>query len=57
MNYKYNIGDRIKDNNRDLTIIDRRIRNDKYKQYKYRCNKCGYECGESYHDQKYEKEY
>ena len=56
MKYKYNIGDVITSNNRNLTIIDREIReierrhrtdNKPFKQrlkfYKYHCNDCGNE--------------
>ena len=56
MKYKYNIGDVITSNNRNLTIIDREIReverrhradNKPFKQrlkfYKYHCNNCGNE--------------
>lgn len=57
----YNIGDIIKDEKRDLVITGRKIiptkRIDyrdnreymfKLKFYKYKCNKCGFECGEHY---------
>ena len=55
-NYHYNIGDIIKDEKRDLTIIDRKFelkkRKDGFteikKYYKYKCNKCGFDCGEHY---------
>lgn len=63
--FKYKIGQNIKDNNRNITITDlKRINNkrkngknsyDKY--YKYKCNKCGYECGEHYKNGVYNKEY
>lgn len=56
MEYKYNIGDVITSNNRNLTIIDREIREFKRKHrvnnkpflqrvkyYKYHCNDCGNE--------------
>ena len=55
--FKLEIGD-IK---RDLIITDRKIikdrtyRNRKY--YKYKCLKCGYECGEHYKNGIYQKEY
>lgn len=43
------MGETINNNDRDLVIIDRsKIRDSKgviYKSYKYRCNKCGFECG------------
>lgn len=48
--FKLDIGDRLIDNERDLTIIDRKYIKGKsgqnYKYYKYKCNKCGFECGE-----------
>ena len=47
--FKIEIGKTFKDNKRNFTIIDREYKKIKgivYKRYKYRCNKCGYECGE-----------
>ena len=50
--FKFKIGDKIKDESRDITIIDReyrerntdgKYRNDKW--YKYRCNKCRFPDG------------
>lgn len=45
--FKFQIGQNIKDINRDLTIIEREFRKDKdntnRKYYKYHCNKCGNE--------------
>lgn len=42
--FKIKIGQTFKDNKRDLTIIDRKYIEDKYKvkrkYYKYKCNKC-----------------
>lgn len=43
----YNIGDRITDNNRDLTIINKLFFNGR-NHYQYFCNKCGYNCGDGY---------
>ena len=53
--FKYDIGQTLKDNKRDLTIVDREYREfihkpnkkgivciQKEKYYKYTCNKCGY---------------
>ena len=44
--FKYEIGDEIKDESRDIVIIDREYRKDKrgvnWKGYKYTCNKCGW---------------
>lgn len=52
VNWKYEIGQRIKDNKRDITIIDRKLVKNKNgynkKYYKYKCNKCGFDCGEHY---------
>lgn len=54
--YHFKIGQIIKDDKRDFTIIDRKyeikLRKDGYteirKYYKYKCNKCGFDCGEHY---------
>lgn len=54
INFKFNIGDKIKDNKRDLSIIDKKIdketvkygsgyRTRSLKLYKYHCNTCTYE--------------
>ena len=52
INWKYNIGDRIVDDKRDLTITEQIYLNnnkgDKVKYYKYKCNKCGFDCGEHF---------
>ena len=51
-NWKYKIGDRIVDDKRDLTITEQIYLNnnkgDKVKYYKYKCNKCGFDCGEHF---------
>jgi predicted RNA-binding Zn-ribbon protein involved in translation (DUF1610 family) len=56
--FKIENGTRIKDNRRDLTIIDRKkiLGNNKY--YKYKCNKCGFDGGKHYSskDKKYKDE-
>lgn len=44
---EYNIGDRIVDDKRDITIIDKKKLTRTY-IYKYRCNICGYECQDGY---------
>lgn len=44
---EYNTGDRIVDDKRDITIIDKKKLTRKY-IYKYRCNICGYECQDGY---------
>lgn len=54
-NYKIQIGQNFKDLKRDITIIDRKCTNSDgkwRKYYKYKCNKCGYECGRYYSLQK-----
>lgn len=59
--FKVEVGTRYNDNNRDVTITDRKYKvgNDKItrKYYKYRCNKCGFECGEHYKNGKYREEH
>ena len=49
--FKIEIGTVLKDDKRDMTIIDRKYRKDRgrnLKFYKYRCNKCKYPNGDSY---------
>lgn len=51
--FKYDIGQRIVDDSRDITIIKREKRSDKcsnkmYKKYQYKCNRCGFDCGVHY---------
>lgn len=61
--WKYNIGQIIKDEKRDITITDRKIIKNKngwrIKYYKYRCNKCHFDCGKYYHisSKEYKDEY
>ena len=72
--FRYNIGDFIKDEYRDITITDRKliteeiIYDDKKRKckrkiklnkkwYKFKCNICGFECGEHYKNQEYKKEH
>ena len=43
-NFKIEIGQTFRDDKRDLTIIDREYRG-RYKYYKYKCNKCGWDEG------------
>lgn len=45
--FQLEIGQRLNDNNRDLTIIDRKYI-DGEKVYRYKCNVCGFDCGEHY---------
>lgn len=66
--FKIEIRTRYIDDKRDITIIDRKYinkeKNNKNgkitilneKIYKYKCNKCGYECGEHYKHGKYKGE-
>ena len=58
--FKISVNQIIKDDKRDLTIIDRKYNNfNKYKQYKYykyRCNKCGFDCGEHYKNGEFKEE-
>lgn len=50
--FKININKHFKDKGRDLIITDRKIflgkDGIKRKKYKYKCNNCGFECGEHY---------
>ena len=49
--FLYNTGDIVLDENRSLTITDfsnRKIKGKPYKMYKYKCNNCGFDCGEHY---------
>lgn len=62
-NFKYNIGDVINTKERNLTIIDRILKENPYnkgkflKYYKYKCNICGFDCKEHYVDGKFSSEY
>lgn len=49
---EYNIGDIIKDDKRDLTIVDKKLVKRSW-YYKYRCNVCGYECEDGYRSGKF----
>ena len=63
--FKYEIGQHIITDKKDIIIIDRKwikIETDKgnriQKYYKYKCNKCGFDCGEYYElDGTYKKEF
>lgn len=59
--FKIEIGQIFKDNKRDLTIIDRKVIKGKngqlLKYYKYKCNKCGFDCGEHYKKGKFNNEF
>lgn len=51
--FKYDVGQRIVDDNRDITIIKRDMKCDKgsdkkYKKYQYKCNICGFDCRKHY---------
>ena len=52
----YNIGDRIKDEKRDIEIIDCKRHNGILK-YKYLCNVCGWNCEDFYENGILKKEY
>lgn len=58
--FKVQIGQEFKGDKRDLVIIDKKYREDennkKWKMYKYKCNKCGFECGEHYKDGEFKEE-
>lgn len=66
--FKIEIGRVFKDDKRDLVIIDRKTKRknridnknrksiENIKYYKYKCNKCGFECGEHYKNQEYKEE-
>lgn len=59
--WEYNIGDRLVDDKRDITIIDRKRIKDKNgiynKYYKIKCNVCGFNSGEYYLDGTYYNEW
>ena len=59
--WAYNIGDRIKDDERDFTIIDRKRIKDIYgylvKRYKILCNRCGFDSGKHYINGGYREEW
>ena len=51
--YKYEIGERIITDDTDIIITDRKVTYDKNgiirgRVYKYKCNKCGFDCGKHY---------
>lgn len=61
--FRFQVGQCIKDDKRDLIIIDKKIQDKDYgyqkynkKYYKYKCNKCGFECGEHYKNREYNNE-
>lgn len=55
--FKVEIGTLFKDDKRDLVITDReyiKSKRGQYKKYyKYKCNKCGFDCGEHYKNGEY----
>lgn len=60
MKHKYEIGQTLVNEHRNLTITDRKIQKGKtkiYKQYKYKCNKCGFDCTDFYREGKFIDEY
>lgn len=53
--FKLNIGRTIVDDKRNITITEQKyIKRHKY--YKYKCNKCGFDCGEHYKNGEYREE-
>lgn len=61
--FKVQIGQIFKDDKRDIIITSRKVmlsNNGKctlnLKMYKYKCNKCGFECGEHYKDGEFKEE-
>jgi very-short-patch-repair endonuclease/transposase len=58
--FKIDVGATIKDEKRNLTIIDRKYIKDKHgenrKYYKYMCNVCKFKCNDYYRKGKYNKE-
>jgi len=57
--FKIEIGMIFKDNKRNITITDAKKDEKGLKYYKYKCNECGFECGEHYstRDKIYKEEY
>lgn len=59
--FKIEIGTTFKDDKRDITIIDRKLMKDLHgcnrKYYKYKCNKCGFECGIHYKNGEHKDDY
>ena len=59
--FKYEIGQIIKNKKINATIIDRKKQRDKLgierKYYKYKCNKCGFDSGKHYKNQEHREEY
>lgn len=62
-NFKINIGTHLMDCNRNITIINRKHeldinrRNENRKFYKYKCNKCGFDCGEHYKNGEHKEDF
>lgn len=54
-NFKFEIGYKLKDKHRDIITTESKHRNGR-KYYKFKCNKCGFECGEHYKNQEYKEE-
>lgn len=59
--FRYEIGENLKDKKRDLIITDKnyiRYENGRReKRYKYKCNKCGFDCSEHYKGGKFRENY
>ncbi|MBX4258847.1 hypothetical protein KTC96_14230 [Clostridium estertheticum] len=58
--FKFSIGQNIKNEYKDIIILDRKYVKNKYKKnikyYKYSCNVCGFDGGEHYKNVKYNEE-
>jgi hypothetical protein len=63
--FKIEVGTRFQENKRDITIIGRKIipkyngdgtLRQSVKYYKYKCNLCGFDCGEHYRNGEYKDE-
>ena len=59
--FKYDIGQIVKNKKINAIIIDRKKKIDvsgiERKWYKYKCNKCGFDCGEHYKNKEHKEEY
>lgn len=53
--WEYNIGEKIIDKNKNMTIIDRKYENGR-QYYKIKCNKCGFNCGKHFLKQVFKEE-
>lgn len=53
--WEYEIGEKIINANKNMTIIDRKYDNGR-QYYKIKCNKCGFDCGEHFSNQIFKEE-